>query len=330
MNNRVQDRIEPKGQTPRSARPLGHHAGRRHGHCQRGGHSGDDRRRDRAAVSPAARRGGLHLPLARRIPVKDVVGLGIEMDIGGRRRHGPGLDRWRHGGAAWTCATAKCGPEPCTLPSTVPGRLLPRRAAGGGKVFVALVRRRAVVGGDRCPVRPQPARWLEGASTCGPQPWRAYRAAAGRAAAAADGAAAEALVRRTDAGTVTRVALLPDNADSDPPPDDRRELAGRGGDHHPCNRLARDPLAGDIRAMTMDRDGNTLYAGTNDGRLVRWQLDDEGEVAAAGSGPRVCRRAGHHRAGHGVGRRFAGRGRRPGRADDLVSGQCRRQPASCA
>ena len=31
--------------------------------------------------------------------------------------------------------------------------------------------------------------------------------------------------------------------------------------------------------MTMDREGNTLYAGTDDGRLVRWQLDEKGEVA---------------------------------------------------
>ena len=30
--------------------------------------------------------------------------------------------------------------------------------------------------------------------------------------------------------------------------------------------------------MTMDRDGNTLYAGTKGGRLVRWQLGEKGEV----------------------------------------------------
>ena len=31
--------------------------------------------------------------------------------------------------------------------------------------------------------------------------------------------------------------------------------------------------------MTMDHEGNTLYAGTDDGRLIRWQLDEQGEVA---------------------------------------------------
>ena len=34
-----------------------------------------------------------------------------------------------------------------------------------------------------------------------------------------------------------------------------------------------------IRVMTMDRDGTTLYAGTDDGRLVRWQLNEKGEVS---------------------------------------------------
>ena len=29
----------------------------------------------------------------------------------------------------------------------------------------------------------------------------------------------------------------------------------------------------------MDHEGNTLYAGTDDGRLIRWQLDEQGEVA---------------------------------------------------
>ena len=31
--------------------------------------------------------------------------------------------------------------------------------------------------------------------------------------------------------------------------------------------------------MTMDGEGNTLYAGTDNGRLLRWQLDENGEVA---------------------------------------------------
>ena len=43
--------------------------------------------------------------------------------------------------------------------------------------------------------------------------------------------------------------------------------------------VLREDIIAHIRAMTMDREGSTLYAGTDDGRLVRWQLDEKGEVA---------------------------------------------------
>jgi phosphate transport system permease protein len=48
-------------------------------------------------------------------------------------------------------------------------------------------------------------------------------------------------------------------------------------------KIHRSILEGDaassISTMTMDHEGSTLYAGTNEGRLIRWQLDDEGEVS---------------------------------------------------
>ena len=41
----------------------------------------------------------------------------------------------------------------------------------------------------------------------------------------------------------------------------------------------REDIIASIHAMTLDREGKSLYAGTKDGRLVRWQLDDEGKIA---------------------------------------------------
>jgi phosphate transport system permease protein len=43
--------------------------------------------------------------------------------------------------------------------------------------------------------------------------------------------------------------------------------------------VLREDVIPHIRAMTMDREGNTLYAGTDNGRLIRWQLNAQGEVA---------------------------------------------------
>ena len=76
--------------------------------------------------------------------------------------------------------------------------------------------------------------------------------------------------------------------------------------------------------MTMDREGNTLYAGTDDGRLVRWQLDEKGDVANREVVRAFPDGRGHHGAGPGARRRVAGRGRRQGRTDHLVAGQRRR------
>lgn len=42
--------------------------------------------------------------------------------------------------------------------------------------------------------------------------------------------------------------------------------------------ILRDELIPHIRAMTMDHEGATLYAGTDDGRLIRWRFDDYGKI----------------------------------------------------
>ena len=50
--------------------------------------------------------------------------------------------------------------------------------------------------------------------------------------------------------------------------------------------MLREDCGRDIRVLSMDRDGNTLYAGTKDGLLARWQLEEDGAV-----GPREVVRA---------------------------------------
>ncbi len=86
------------------------------------------------------------------------------------------------------------------------------------------------------------------------------------------------LVRRSESGAVTRVALSPDGAISILRQTKVENLAG---DEETSSHeiVLREKFAADIRDMTMDRDGGTLYAGTSDGRLVRWRLDDKGDVA---------------------------------------------------
>ena len=138
-----------------------------------------------------------------------------------------------------------------------------------------------------------------------------------------------AVLRRSEAGATTRVALLPDGTISI-----LRQVAAEnlGGDqevHSYRKRVARRFDRPTSASSAMDREGNTLYAGTKDGILARWQLKENGEVGPAGSGAGVSRPAGDHGPGPGLGRRFLGGGRRARRAFDLVSGQGRdRPPAS--
>lgn len=90
--------------------------------------------------------------------------------------------------------------------------------------------------------------------------------------------AREVFVRRSDSGSVTRVAALSDGtiaivrqAVTETPLGDEEVST--------YQNAVRDEGIGHLRSMTMDREGTTLYAGTEDGRLLRWQLDEKGEVA---------------------------------------------------
>ncbi len=88
----------------------------------------------------------------------------------------------------------------------------------------------------------------------------------------------KAVIRRSADGTVTRAALLPDNHISLV----RQTAAGGGlfgGSPTSSNRVVLGSEApGRITAITMDRDGTTLCAGTQTGGLIRWELNDDGSV----------------------------------------------------
>jgi phosphate transport system permease protein len=94
-----------------------------------------------------------------------------------------------------------------------------------------------------------------------------------------------AVLRRSEAGATTRAALLPDGTISI-----LRQVAAENmaGDQEvrSSESVLREDCGPDIRVLSMDRDGNTLYAGTKDGVLARWQLKENGEV-----GPREIARA---------------------------------------
>lgn len=88
----------------------------------------------------------------------------------------------------------------------------------------------------------------------------------------------QVFVRRSDAGAITRTARLSDGtiailrqATTETPMGDEEV--------NTYQSVLREDIIAHVRAMTMDREGNTLYAGTDDGRLIRWQLDEKGEVA---------------------------------------------------
>ena len=80
----------------------------------------------------------------------------------------------------------------------------------------------------------------------------------------------------SDAGAITRAARLSEGEIAVL----RQVASDTLGDEELVTHqnILREDIIPHIRAMTMDREGNTLYAGTDDGRLVRWKLDDKGEV----------------------------------------------------
>jgi phosphate transport system permease protein len=92
---------------------------------------------------------------------------------------------------------------------------------------------------------------------------------------------ASAVIRRSADGAVTRAALLPDNRISLV----RQTVAAAGlfgGEQTSSNRVLLDGESrGRITAITMDREGTTLYAGTQSGGLIRWDLNDDGSVRSS-------------------------------------------------
>ena len=129
-----------------------------------------------------------------------------------------------------------------------------------------------------------------------------------------------ALIRRSAEGVVTRASLLPDNQISLV----RQTVAAAGlfgGEQTSTNRVVlSSPARGRITALTMDRDGTTLYAGTESGGLIRWDLNDDGSVRASDVVLAFNDRRAITSLAMVLGDVLAGRGRRPGRIDHLVRG----------
>jgi phosphate transport system permease protein len=98
------------------------------------------------------------------------------------------------------------------------------------------------------------------------------------AAAGGDAAVRCCFIRRSDAGAITRAALLSNGtiailrqATTETPMGDEEVSTHES--------VLRDEIVPHVCTMTMDREGTTLYAGTDNGRLLRWRLDEKGEAA---------------------------------------------------
>jgi phosphate transport system permease protein len=85
-------------------------------------------------------------------------------------------------------------------------------------------------------------------------------------------------IRRSESGAITCVSRLPDGkiailrqVTTETPMGDEETSAHK--------TVLTEDIITHISALTLDREGNTLYAGTDDGRLIRWQFDEKGEVS---------------------------------------------------
>ncbi|MHB8899899.1 MAG: ABC transporter permease subunit [Thermoguttaceae bacterium] len=88
---------------------------------------------------------------------------------------------------------------------------------------------------------------------------------------------AKALIRTSEQGSVTTVRLFSDGHIAA-----QRQVVTENllGDREVQSRELAVDLGGltAVTAVTMDREGTALYAGTDSGQLARWQFDDEGKV----------------------------------------------------
>ncbi len=87
----------------------------------------------------------------------------------------------------------------------------------------------------------------------------------------------KALVRRCEEGTTTFVKLLPGNKISITRKTVSENLLGEN--ESKTSQLAIEAgIPGPISALTMDRTGKTLYAGTTNGCLMRWEISEDGSI----------------------------------------------------
>ncbi|MEN6407253.1 MAG: ABC transporter permease subunit [Thermoguttaceae bacterium] len=86
----------------------------------------------------------------------------------------------------------------------------------------------------------------------------------------------QAFLRRSDSDAFTQAVRYADGRIVVTRRIDAETAAGEQ-DTQTHRTVLHDQLVSRIAAMTMDRAGAALYAGTSDGRLIRWQFDDAGE-----------------------------------------------------
>jgi phosphate transport system permease protein len=87
----------------------------------------------------------------------------------------------------------------------------------------------------------------------------------------------KALVRQSEEGTTTFVKLLPDNKISITRKTVAENLLGEK-ETKTSQLMIAEGIPGPISAMTMNQTGKTLYAGTTNGCLMRWELSDDSRI----------------------------------------------------
>jgi phosphate transport system permease protein len=87
----------------------------------------------------------------------------------------------------------------------------------------------------------------------------------------------KALARRSEEGTTTFVKLLPDNKISITQQTNVETLLGEK-ETKSSQLMIEEGIPGPISSMTMDRAGKTLYVGTTNGCLMRWEISNDGRI----------------------------------------------------
>jgi phosphate transport system permease protein len=92
-----------------------------------------------------------------------------------------------------------------------------------------------------------------------------------------------AMVRRSEEGAITCVRQFPDNRLSVVRQVTVEDLLGGdlmgNGETKTYRVVLSDDIPGPIGAMTMNREGSSLFVGTKNGLLISWHFDDEGRIA---------------------------------------------------